>query len=140
VCFLFGVERLFNNFNNLSTPKRKHTKKRGKVEKGQTRQTALAPGDIEYLNVCRTVNKRLTQYGKARELKPFDEFVLFPHKEERKSGKRTNSSNGFSSRAFPYCVRRLFTVLHTFTYVGILSMDILLGTYCNIPRYIYKAV
>ena len=31
-----------------------------------------------YVNVCRTVNKRLTQYGKARELKPFDEFVLFP--------------------------------------------------------------
>ena len=24
------------------------------------------------------VNRRLTQYGKARELKPFDEFVLFP--------------------------------------------------------------
>jgi hypothetical protein len=29
--------------------------------------------------ICRIlVNKRLTQYGKARELKPFDEFVLFP--------------------------------------------------------------
>lgn len=35
---------------------------------------------VELYNIynIEIVNKRLTQYGKARELKPFDEFVLFP--------------------------------------------------------------